>query len=117
MDNTRASMPLEMADTPDQVVDFFIRVARLKIETLEGEIIYRKKQINDMKIVLRNDPDNKTLINSIGALNEIYRERLYAKKNFKTAMIKLQQQGKRLFGVEKSSTEPEGTVIKHEQAE
>ena len=94
-----------MANTPDSVIDFFIRVARLKIEELEGEIIHRKKQINDMNIVLRNDPDNKTLINSINALKEIVRERLYAKKNFKSAMIRFQQQGKRLFGYDRTEQE------------
>jgi len=110
MDNTHASITLDMANTPDSVIDFFIRVARLKIEDLEGDIICRKKQISDMKIVLHNDPGNKTLINSINALQEIYRERLYAKKNFKTAMIKLQQQGKQLFGCNKSDIDTNDAV-------
>ena len=105
MDNVRTSITLDMANTPDSVIDFFIRVARLKIEELEGEIIHRKKQINDMNIVLRNDPDNKTLINSINALQDIFRERLHAKKSFKSAMIRMQQQGKRLFGYDRTEQE------------
>ena len=99
MENTRISMPLDLSNTPDSVVDFFIRVTRLKIEALEGEIITRKRQISDMKIVLRSDPNNVTLINSINAMQDICKERLYAKKNFKSAMIKLQQ-GKPVFGVD-----------------
>lgn len=107
MDKSRFSIPMDMANTPDDVVDFLIRVIRLKIEDLEGDIITRKKQLGDMKIVLRNDPDNATLINSINALNEINRDRIVSKKGFKTAMMKLQKQGKQLFQLEMTNLEPQ----------
>ena len=105
MDNTRLSIPLDLANTPDSLVDFFIRVTRLKVEELEGDIITRKKQLDDMRIILRNDPDNSTLINSINALQDICKTRIYSKKIFKSALIKLQQQGKLLFGLEKQSSD------------
>jgi len=101
MENTRLSIPSDLANTPDSLIDFFIRVTRLKIEAIEGDIINQKKQLDDMRIILKNDPNNSTLINSINALQEICKTRIYAKKTFKSALIKLQQQGKHIFGLEK----------------
>jgi hypothetical protein len=44
MQRERLAIPLTMYNTPDTVADFYIRVTRLKIEDLEGEIIPKENK-------------------------------------------------------------------------
>jgi hypothetical protein len=97
MRRERSAIPLDMYNTPDSVSDFYIRVTRLKIEDIEGEIIDKRKQIAEMEVMLCCDPNNTTLTNGISVLDKIIKEKIKIKKSFKTALIKIQKQGSRLF--------------------
>ena len=94
---SRIAMPLDMADTPDAVNDFFIRVTRLKIEDIEGEIIGRDKQLRDLKTMLDSDKNNTTLKNTVEAIENIIKTRIRSKKAFKCALMKLQKMGDKMF--------------------
>lgn len=93
----RVAMPLDMADTPDDVVDFLIRVTRLKIEDLEGEIIGRTKQLADMKLMLNSDPQSPNLNSSVATIESIIKIRLRSKRMFKAALEKLHKAGNKIF--------------------
>jgi hypothetical protein len=93
----RIALPLDMADTPDDVIDFLIRVTRLKIEDLEGEIIGRSKQLEDLKAMSKCDPSNTTLQNSVVSIENIIKMRIVAKRKFKSALIRLQKSGNKIF--------------------
>lgn len=108
MQRERLAIPLTMYNTPDTVADFYIRVTRLKIEDLEGEIIDKRKQINEMEVMLCCEPNNATLVNGIAALEQLIRDKIRIKKSFKTALIKIQKQGKKLFEL------PQDTIIQAE---
>ena len=105
MHRERSSIPLNMYNTPDSVADFYIRVTRLKIEDLEGDIIDRRKQIDEMEVMLSCDPNNTTLTIGIEAIHKIVKARIKAKKTFKTALIKIQKQGAKLFEMLQYDTE------------
>jgi hypothetical protein len=107
---TRIAMPLDMADTPDDPVDFFIRVTRLKIEDMEGEIIGRNKQLADMHIMLKSDPQNQTMTRTIEAIENICKTRIRAKKAFKSSLIKLQKFGHKMFTSAEQTDEEESTT-------
>lgn len=94
---TRVALPLDMADTPDDVVDFLIRITRLKIEDLEGEIILHNKQLEDLRAMSKSDTANKTLQNSVAAIENIIKLRIVAKRKFKSALIRLQKAGPKIF--------------------
>lgn len=96
----RISMPIDIAGTPDDVVDFFIRVTRLKIEDLEGEIIGRNKQIEELKIISDASTNNELLVNQVAAIEQIVKLRLQSKKRFKVALMKLQKQGNKFLKFE-----------------
>lgn len=93
----RIALPLDMADTPDDVIDFFIRVTRLKIEDLEGEIINHSKQLESLKAMNKSDPSNTTLRNSVVAIENIIKSRIVSKRKFKFALVRLQKNGPKIF--------------------
>lgn len=93
---TRLAMPLDMAATPDDVGDFLIRVVRLKIEDLEGEIIARNKQLSELRLMSEVDPSNETLVSSVSAIEKIIKMRLKSKKMFRAVLMKMQQYGGRI---------------------
>jgi hypothetical protein len=99
------SIPLDMANTPDDVGDFLIRVIRLKIEDLEGEIIGRNKQLSELRMMGEVDPKNETLSGSVAAIEKIIKARLKSKKMFRGVLMKLQQHGNKFFKFENTDTE------------
>jgi hypothetical protein len=50
-----------------------------------------------MEVMLCCEPNNATLVNGIAALEQLIRDKIRIKKSFKTALIKIQKQGKKLF--------------------
>ena len=98
----RMAMPLDMMNTPDGVEDFLIRVVRLKIEDLEGEIIGRNKQIETLRTQVKCGDKGEGTKHSLDVAEEMVRQRIKAKKAFRSTLVALQKHESLSFMLDKN---------------
>lgn len=89
----RMSLPLDMANTPDEAEDFLIRVIRLKVEDLEGEIISRNKKLDILKVALGCGDKDEKMKRDVAIADKIVKKRIKDKKALRNVLFFLQRHG------------------------
>lgn len=99
----RMSLPLDMANTPDEAEDFLIRVIRLKVEDLEGEIISRNKKLDILKVALGCGDKDEKMKRDVAIADKIVKKRIKDKKALRNVLFFLQRHGLKTIIKDRSS--------------